>query len=88
MNKLKEFFILFFIQLISFGIICINLRAVADGKYMLSATTDFIISAMNFFVIKKISDSGDTLHKWIGYTTGSVAGSFVGIFVSKLIMGH
>lgn len=79
---------MFIIQMISYGIICINLRAVADANYLLSAFTDMVFSTLNFFIIKKVAESGNLIHKWAGYTLGSVAGTFLGIFLSKFIMGH
>ena len=55
MKKQKEFWVFFLIQFVVFGIICINIRAVADGEYLLTAFTDFFIATINFFVIRKIS---------------------------------
>lgn len=84
-NKLKEASILFFIQIVLYGILCINFRAVAQAEYHIAAISDFTIASLNFFVIRKISKSEDTLHQWLGYVLGSVVGSYLGIYVSTLI---
>lgn len=85
MVKLKEFSILFITQIVVYGILCINMRAVADAVYHLAALSDFIIASLNFFVIKKIAQSTDNIHQWGGYALGSVCGSYLGIYVSTLI---
>jgi len=80
--KLKEFLLLFAIQLLLYGILCINFRAVAETQYHLAAVSDFTIASLNFFVIRKIAKSEDSLHQWFGYVAGSVAGSYLGIWLS------
>ena len=84
-QKLKESITLFIIQLILYGILCINFRAVADAEYHLAALSDFTIASLNFFVIKKISKGEDALHQWLGYVIGSVVGSYLGIYISTLL---
>lgn len=86
MKKLKEASTLFIIQVVLYGLLCINYRSVADAHYNLAAVSDFTIASLNFFVIRKIAKSDDTLHQWIGYILGSVVGSYLGIWLSiKLV---
>ena len=82
MTKLKECLLLFAIQLVLYGILCINFRAVAETQYHLAAVSDFTIASLNFFVIRKIANSEDALHQWFGYVAGSVVGSYLGIWLS------
>lgn len=84
-QKIKEASILFIIQIVLFGLLCINYRAIAQAHYHTAALSDFIIASLNFFVIKKIASDSETLHKWIGYVLGSVAGSYLGIYLSTLL---
>lgn len=84
-NKFKEALILCVIQIISFGLLCINYRAVALAHYHESALTDFLIASLNFFIIKKIASSNDSFYQWLGYVVGSVLGSYLGIYLSVLI---
>ena len=81
-NKIKEALILCLIQILLYGILCINFRAVASAEYHKAALTDFLIASLNFFVIKKIASSTDAIHQWIGYVTGSIIGSYLGIYLS------
>lgn len=76
---------LFLMQLILYGLLCINFRAVALADYHEAAISDFIIASMNFFVIKKIASTTDSLHQWIGYSVGSLVGSYLGIYISLLL---
>lgn len=86
-TKTKEFIVLFCIQVVSYSLLCINYRAVAQAHYWQSAITDFLIATMSFFVIRKIAKSEDTFHGWAGYALGGVVGSFLGIWLSKLLLG-
>jgi hypothetical protein len=85
--KVKEFFTLFFIQITSYSILCVNYRAVADAHYHTAALSDFLIASMSFFVIRKIAQSTDAIHQWAGYALGSVIGSYLGIWVSSTFLG-
>lgn len=82
MTKLKEAGILFLIQVVLYGLLCINYRAVAEAHYNLAALSDFTVASLNFFVIRKIAKSDEALHQWVGYVAGSVAGSYLGIWLS------
>lgn len=83
--KLKEALILFFTQVVLYGLLCVNYRAVSLAYYHESAVTNFIIASMNFFIIQKIAQSSEKYHQWIGYTLGSVVGSYLGIYLSVFI---
>ena len=85
MDKLKEAVILGIIQIVLYSILCINFRAVAQAHYHEAALTDFLIASINFFVIRKIAQSTDALHQWVGYVTGSVIGAYIGIYLSVLL---
>jgi hypothetical protein len=83
--KIKEAAILAVIQIILYSILCINFRAVAEAHYHEAALTDFLVASMNFFIIRKIAQSTDAFHQWIGYVVGSVIGSYAGIYLSVII---
>ena len=88
MKHFKDAAVMFLIQLTSYTLLVINYRAVAQAHYLWSGVTDFAIASFSFFVIKKIAKSDDSLHLWLGYATGGLAGSFLGIWVSLLIHGQ
>ncbi len=79
---------MFFIQVVSYTLLCINFRAVAQAHYVQSAASDFVIATLSFFVIKKIANSDDTVHQWLGYALGGVVGSILGIYTSTLMLGQ
>lgn len=81
-QKLKEALLLAAIQIVSYSLLCINYRAVATTQYHSAALTDFMLATLSFFIIRKIARSEEALHQWIGYVTGSVIGSYLGIWVS------
>lgn len=81
-QKIKEFLVLFGIQIIAYTIFCVNYRAVAHAHYHTAAVSDFMIASLNFFVIRKIAHGEDHWHQWLGYALGSVVGSYIGIWLS------
>ena len=84
--KIVEFSTLFFIQLLSYTVWCVNYRAVADAHYHTAAVSDFIIASINFFIIRRIAHGQDHLHQWAGYAIGSVVGSYLGIWLSTTFL--
>lgn len=78
----KEAIVLFFVQVLMFSVLCVNFRAIASAHYHHAAISDFIIASLQFFVIKRIADSDQSIKHWAGYALGSVAGSYVGIYIS------
>jgi hypothetical protein len=85
--KIKEFLIMFGIQILNYSLLCINYRAVAHANYIQSAVSDFVIASLSFFVIKKIANGEDTTHQWLGYALGGVVGSIIGIYLSTVMLG-
>ena len=81
-KRAKEFFILFASQTLLYCLVCINIRAVAQAHYVWLSVSDFFVAFVSFFVIKKISQSTDTVYQWAGYVTGSVIGSLLGTYIS------
>lgn len=70
------------IQVASYGLICYNLRAVAQARYIPSVTSDFFIASINFFVIRRIALEPDNIRLWLGYVVGSMVGTALGIYLS------
>jgi hypothetical protein len=86
-TKILDSLLMFTTQLVSYTLLVVNYRAVAHANYFWSASTDFAIASFNFFIIKKIAKSDDSLHLWFGYAMGGLVGSIVGIWISLLIHG-
>lgn len=85
--NIKEGLILFGAQMLSFAIISLNYRAVAQANYVWSVSTDVIIAAISYFVIRRISKSKcNSVAQWIGFTIGSASGTAIGIFASTFIL--
>jgi hypothetical protein len=88
MIKFKEFLAMFFIQIVSYSLLCINFRAVAQAHYVQAAISDFTIATLGYLVIKKLANSDNSLHQWLGYSLGGVVGSVLGIWLSKILLGQ
>lgn len=79
---------MFVVQVVSYSLLCINYRAVAQAHYFQSAVSDFAIATLGYLVIKRIANSDNSLHQWLGYAIGGVVGSIVGIWLSKVLLGQ
>jgi hypothetical protein len=84
---MREFFLMFGAQTLSYFLVTANYRAIAQAKYGWTAGTDLLYAAVTFFLIKKIADSKSKT-AWLGYTLGGVAGSFAGIWLTKILYGQ
>lgn len=82
MTKLRAAALLFGVQLVSYGVICINTRAISAVDYPTALWSDFLIASLNFFVIRRIALEADSLHLWAGYVSGSLVGTALGINLS------
>jgi hypothetical protein len=84
-KETKESITLFIVQTVLFSVLCVNFRAIAFAHYHTAVISDFIVASLQFFVIKRIADSDSSVSHWAGYTFGSVAGSYLGIYISTIL---
>ena len=87
-KDIKDSFILFFAQMLSFAIITINYRAISQANYLWSILSDVIVAGLSYFVVRRIAKSKDSICQWLGFTLGSAIGTAIGIFISKFILGN
>ncbi len=83
---MSNFFLFFFIQALLYGLLCWNYRAVAKGHYKHIAMSDLAIAALNFLVIKRVSES-DSYVAMAGYILGGVTGSLVSVWLTERFAG-
>jgi hypothetical protein len=83
----KDMMLLFVAQVINYGLMVVNYRAVAHASYFWSGLSDFALASFSFFIIKKIAKSEDSWHLWLGYALGGLVGSLLGIWISLQIHG-
>jgi hypothetical protein len=86
-KDIRDAFILFGAQMLSFAVISINYRAVAQASYIWSVLTDLVIASLSYFVVRRIAKSKDSVCQWAGFALGSAIGTVFGIWVSKIILG-
>lgn len=73
-------------QLLSYLLITVNYRAIAQGRYLATAASDFAFAGVNYLILRKVVKS-DSAAGWLGYTIGSTLGSLLGILITKFIYG-
>lgn len=77
--------IIFFAQLTCYGLITVNNRATVLLDYGTAVTTDILYASFQFFIIRKVATSPDSVRLWIAYVLGSVSGTIVGMLSSAHI---
>jgi hypothetical protein len=85
-QRWREFFILFFVQLFQYCIVCISYIALNKGSYVWTFATDIICGLNSFFIIRKIAttETKNTLGL-VGYVLGGATGSVLAIWLTKRI---
>jgi len=86
MKRYKEAIILFTIQLLLYGLLSINYKSTVSADYTIAAITNFTIASLNFYVIQKLSHLKDSFYQWLGYVLGGVAGGYLGIYLSTILL--
>lgn len=86
-KDIRDSLILFLAQMISFAVISINYRAVAQASYLWSVVTDIVIASLSYFVVRKIAKSKESVCQWAGFAIGSAVGTIIGIWASIHILG-
>ena len=52
---------MFAIQVVSYGLLCMNYRAVAQAHYLWASLSDFAIATLGYFVLKHLATSASKL---------------------------
>ena len=56
-NNVAQFFKFFFIQMMSYGLITWNYRAIAMANYVNVGVSDLMFAAVNFSIIKQVGEA-------------------------------
>jgi len=86
--KVKSFLTLLGCQFVSYSLVTVNFRAVAQANILTALLTDLVFASLNYFVITKIAKDESKLPGFLGFVIGSLLGTYVGILVSVRLSGH
>lgn len=84
---MKNFSIIFGLQLILYCIVTINTRTIAQVSISATVFTGFGIAALNWATIRLIAKHKDNASQFISYLLGIINGSTIGILRSKSLLG-
>lgn len=73
--------LLFILQFFAYLIVTLNMRAVADGNYLLTFITDVLVAFIGFTSIKKIVDAHTRLEQVL-YIAGAGLGAQLALWIS------
>jgi hypothetical protein len=83
---MKIFALFFALQFTLYLLVTVNFRAIPQARYGWTILTYTLISAAQFWIIRKVGTSADTsLSSWLGFVFGVGAGSATGIWLSKKV---
>ncbi len=84
---MKPFLIMVALNFVSYLLLVINFRAVAQGRYIESILSDTLIATLGFTIIKRIS-TANKISERIGFILGGAIASGLGIYLTKTIWGQ
>ncbi len=82
-KQCKDFSLYAIVQCCGYALLTVNFRAIASGRLPLALLTDGINASLAFFIIRRIAKSEDSFIGWLGYLTGSLAGTALGMWIDK-----
>ena len=83
----RDFFLLMGCQFLSYFIYSVNARALAQGRMAWTFFTDLIFAAVNYTIIKQVSESKSNMGR-LGYVLGGAWGSLLAILLTKKLFGQ
>ena len=78
----RNAFLLFVLMFVNFTIQAINIRAVAQERWVYIAVTDAAILIANFTMIQQVAKATTRLEQ-VWYTIGGTTGALFGVWVSR-----
>jgi hypothetical protein len=85
---MKTFGLFFALQFLLYLLVTVNFRAIAQARYAWTILTDTLISAAQFWIIRKVGGSAESLVALSGFICGGAGGSSAGIYLSKKVFGR
>lgn len=79
--------ILFFGQGLNFLIAVINMRAIASGRWAMTAVSDFVFCLVSYTLIQRIAHAGSSL-ELLAYAAGGTVGSLLAMYATRHWKGH
>lgn len=70
------------LMFVSYGLIAVSFRMLALGSYWGLGISDGLVAWWGFTTVKRIQKA-ETVWEQVGYTIGGIAGSLVGLWVTK-----
>jgi len=82
---MKTFWLFFGLQFLFYLLVTVNFRAIAQARYGWTVLTDFLISAAQFWIIRRVGASAESFVALSGFVCGGAGGSSTGIWLSKKV---
>lgn len=78
---MKDAVLFFFIQIVYYGLLTYNYRAIAGQHLAKALVSDGLIASFGFFTIQRIAHTEKSKPAWVGFVLGSLVGTAIGIYL-------
>jgi len=85
---MRTFSLFFGLQFLLYFLVTVNFRAIAQARYGWTILTDALTSAAQFWIIRKVGGSAESVVALSGFVCGGAGGSSTGIWLSKKVFGR
>jgi len=83
-HHVKSFVIMMIAQFLNYSLAVYSWRMIAQDNVPAALMVDGVYTTAQFFIIRRIAQSDDTVWAWLGMTVGGVLGTWVGMMVARL----
>ena len=83
MKNARDFLALFAAQMTSYALLTYDFRVLAQGRIAATIIADALACSFGFFVIRRIATMENSRYGFLGYLSGSVLGTWIGMVITK-----
>ena len=83
-HHVKSFVIMMIAQFLNYSLAVYSWRMIAQDNMPAALMVDGVYTTAQFFIIRRIAQSDDTVWAWLGMTVGGVLGTWVGMTLLRV----
>ena len=80
-SHLKNFITMMVSQFLSYSIVVYSWRAIAENNISKSMAIEVLYCTTQYFVIRRIANSKDSVSTWFGMVVGGCIGTYIGMIL-------
>jgi hypothetical protein len=80
----KSFAVMMIAQFLNYSLAVYSWRMIARDDLAGALMIDAVYTTAQFYIIRRIAQSDDTVWAWLGMTVGGVLGTYAGIMIARI----